>query len=136
MSKKNCKPIKYCRLCLDTKLKTVFDLEKTPLANSFLDKKQIKKKQILYPLKLNFCLNCNHLQLSHSVSAGAMFNNYLYLTNTSRQNRNHFKKYAKNCVSINGLNLIRKDAKTALEGFIIRQLKPIEPARDITTSPS
>tara|TARA_B100001750_G_scaffold216739_1_gene201596 strand:+ start:327 stop:1580 length:1254 start_codon:yes stop_codon:yes gene_type:complete len=94
MSKKNCKPIKYCRLCLDTKLKTVFDLEKTPLANSFLDKKQIKKKQILYPLKLNFCLNCNHLQLSHSVSAGAMFNNYLYLTNTSRQNRNHFKKYA------------------------------------------
>ena len=94
MFKKNCKLIKRCRLCLDNRLKTVFDLKKTPLANSFLDKKQIKKKQILYPLKLNFCLNCYHLQLSHSISEKKMFSNYLYLTNTSRQNRNHFKKYA------------------------------------------
>ena len=95
MFKKDYKLVNKCRLCLKKKLKTVFDLGKTPLANSLLDKNQINTKEKLYPLKLNFCRNCFHLQLSHSVSAKKMFNKYFYLSNTSKQNRDHFKSYAK-----------------------------------------
>ena len=85
---------KSCRLCDKKKLSTVINLNSTPLANSFLNKKKLNFKEKYYPLKVNFCLNCNHLQLSHIVNAKNMFDNYLYLTNTSKQNRDHFKEYA------------------------------------------
>ena len=93
---KECKEKKFCRLCENNKLKKAIDLKKTPLANSFFKKKKYFKKEKLYPLKVNFCENCNHVQLSHSVRANSMFDKYLYLTNTSKQNRDHFKNYAKN----------------------------------------
>ena len=95
MPNKDYKLINRCRLCLKKKFKIVFDLGKTPLANSFLNKNQINNKEKLYPLKLNFCKNCFNLQLSHSVYAKKMFSKYLYLSNTSKQNWDHFKLYAK-----------------------------------------
>ena len=85
---------KKCRLCNSKKLTTVINLNSTPLANSFLNKSEISKKEKYYPLKVNFCNSCFHLQLSHIVKAKRMFDNYLYLTNTSKQNRDHFKEYA------------------------------------------
>ena len=85
---------KKCRLCNSKKLTTVINLNSTPLANSFLKKSELSKKEKYYPLKVNFCNNCYHLQLSHIVKAKKMFDNYLYLTNTSKQNRDHFEEYA------------------------------------------
>ena len=90
----NCKRRKSCRLCGSYILKKAIDLKKTPLANSFLSKKDINKREKLYPLRVNYCSSCHHLQLSHTVSAKSMFDSYLYLTNTSKQNRDHFKDYA------------------------------------------
>ena len=84
----------FCRLCKSKKLKKAIDLKKTPLANSFLPKKNFSKKEKFYPLKVNFCENCNHIQLSHSVFAKSLFERYLYLTNTSKPNRDHFRDYA------------------------------------------
>ena len=56
-----------CRLCEKSNLLNVINLGITPLANSFLKKKQLKKKEEKYPLKVNFCKHCHHLQLSHIV---------------------------------------------------------------------
>ena len=84
MTSANCKKRKTCRLCESHNLRTAINLNSTPLANSFLSKNKLKKKEYYYPLKVNFCLSCHHLQLSHSVSAKSMFTNYLYLTNTSK----------------------------------------------------
>ncbi len=86
--------IKKCRLCESKKLKSIFNLGKTPLANSLVKISDLKRKQNVYPLGLKFCLKCNHVQLTHSVKPEIMFENYLYLSNTSKQNREHFKKYA------------------------------------------
>ena len=94
MSKFDYKYQKKCRLCDSKYLSTVINLNKTPLANSFLKKKELKKKEKYYPLKVNFCKKCSHLQLSHIVNAKSMFDDYLYLTNTSKQNQDHFKNYA------------------------------------------
>ena len=65
----------------------------TPLANSY-SKKSLSKKLKKYPLGLNLCNNCGHLQLTHSIKPEKMFSNYLYKTNTSYKNILHFKKYA------------------------------------------
>ncbi len=93
MQKKDCVLIKFCRLCNSKNLKKVFDLGRTPLANSYL-KIEISKKLRKYPLKLNYCNNCGHLQLTHSIKPSKMFSNYLYKTNTSKKNFLHFKSYA------------------------------------------
>ncbi len=93
MKKKDCVSIKFCRLCNSKNLKKVFDLGRTPLANSYL-KIEISKKLRKYPLKLNYCNNCGHLQLTHSIKPSKMFSNYLYKTNTSKKNFLHFKSYA------------------------------------------
>ena len=93
MQKKDCVSIKFCRLCNSKNLKKVFDLGRTPLANSYL-KIEISKKLRKYPLKLNYCNSCGHLQLTHSIKPSKMFSNYLYKTNTSKKNFLHFKSYA------------------------------------------
>tara|TARA_B100001250_G_scaffold379041_1_gene369389 strand:+ start:45 stop:1286 length:1242 start_codon:yes stop_codon:yes gene_type:complete len=93
VQKKDCVLIKFCRLCNSKNLKKVFDLGRTPLANSYL-KIEISKKLRKYPLKLNYCNNCGHLQLTHSIKPSKMFSNYLYKTNTSKKNFLHFKSYA------------------------------------------
>tara|TARA_Y100000590_G_scaffold371900_1_gene434542 strand:- start:6082 stop:7338 length:1257 start_codon:yes stop_codon:yes gene_type:complete len=94
VQKKDCITIKYCRLCNSRKLKKVFDLGKTPLANSYSYEKKSKKLK-RYPLNLNLCDSCGHLQLGHSIKPEKMFRNYLYKTNTSKKNFLHFKNYAK-----------------------------------------
>ena len=45
MSKFDYKHQKKCRLCDNKYLSTVINLNKTPLANSFLKKKDLKKKK-------------------------------------------------------------------------------------------
>ena len=93
MQKKDCIRIKHCRLCNSKKINIVFEVGKTPLANSYT-KKSISIKLKKYPLGLNLCNNCGHLQLTHSIKPEKMFSNYLYKTNTSYKNFLHFKNYA------------------------------------------
>ena len=94
MQKKDCVLLKCCRLCGNKDIIRVFDLGYTPLANSYSNK-NVSSKLKKYPLGLNLCNGCGHLQLSHSVKPEKMFSNYLYKTNTSHKNFLHFKNYAK-----------------------------------------
>ena len=65
----------------------------SPLANNLNEKKNVSND--LYPLDLNFCQQCSNSQLSVSVPSEKMFDNYLYLSSTSAQFRNHFIDAAK-----------------------------------------
>ncbi len=65
----------------------------SPLANNLNDQKNAKND--LYPLDLNFCIECSNSQLSVVVPPEKMFDNYLYLSSTSKQFRDHFIKFAK-----------------------------------------
>ena len=93
MQKKDCVLLKCCRLCGNKDIIRVFNLGYTPLANSYSNK-NVSSKLKKYPLGLNLCNSCGHLQLSHSVKPEKMFSNYLYKTNTSYKNFLHFKNYA------------------------------------------
>ena len=98
MQHKDCVSVTKCRLCVSNKLKKVLNLGVSPLANSY--SKNIQKKIKKYPLQLNLCMQCGHLQLGHSINPRLMFSNYLYQTNTSKKNYFHFKNYAQKIIKL------------------------------------
>jgi len=87
-----------CRLCNSSNLISVLKLESTPPANAFVTKEECIKEQEKYPLKLFFCNNCNHVQLTDVVDPSELFSNYVYVSGTSPVFVNHFKNYAKTII--------------------------------------
>ena len=87
-----------CRLCNSSNLISVLELESTPPANAFVTKEECIKEQEKYPLKLFFCNNCNHVQLTDVVDPRELFSNYVYVSGTSPVFVNHFKNYAKTII--------------------------------------
>jgi len=79
-----------CLACGNTDLRTILDLSDQPLANNYHN----GQKQETYPLKLNLCSNCQHLQLSHTVNPDIMFKNYLYVSGTSQTLKDYFDEFA------------------------------------------
>ena len=76
-----------CRVC-EGGLNHYLSLGLSPLANNLNDKKNDSND--LYPLDLNFCNQCSNSQLSIVVPPEKMFDNYFYLSSTSKQFRDHF----------------------------------------------
>jgi hypothetical protein len=83
--------IERCLACDSQDLCQVIDLGSQPLANDFLIQ---PATQETYPLKLNFCETCSHLQLSHSVDRKKLFDEYLYVSGTTHTLRADFKDFA------------------------------------------
>ena len=79
---KVCTELKVCVCCGSSNLETVLDLNDQPLANSYVE--DLYSEELIFPLRLNFCLNCTHLQLSHVVNPDYIFKNYLYVSGTSK----------------------------------------------------
>lgn len=79
-----------CLTCKSIDLKTVIDLGLQPLANDYHSGEDLPQ----YPLRLNVCQNCFHLQLSCSVNPDLMFKNYLYVSGTTETLRKYFYDFA------------------------------------------
>ena len=82
--------VKNCRCC-GSPVKTLLDLNEQPLANSYHD---IDTELEKFPLMLNLCDNCYHLQLSVVVNSDLMFKNYLYVSGTTNSLKEYFKFFA------------------------------------------
>ena len=78
-----------CLACGSDNLLPSLDLGNQPLANSYL--KSISDSEETYPLAVNVCKDCYHVQLSHSVDPEIIYKNYLYVTGTN----NTIKEYSK-----------------------------------------
>jgi len=87
----SCVPILKC-LCCGNNNKLLLDLNYQPLANNFHNEKKVCE---IYPLKLLYCNNCYHCQLSHAVNPIILFKNYKYVSGTSQTGLNFFKENAK-----------------------------------------
>ena len=87
------KELDECLCCGSERLKLVLDLNEQPLANSF--KKTAEEAEPTFPLCLNICEACTHLQLSHAVNPDLLFKNYLYVSGTSQTLRDYFDWFAK-----------------------------------------
>ena len=85
---------KSCRVCLGNNLTKVISLGSTPLANAFLDDKQVEADEKYYPLEVYFCNSCAFIQLGHVVSPELLFSDYVYVSSTSKVFVDHFVRFA------------------------------------------
>lgn len=84
-----------CRICKSKKIYKFLSLGKQPLANSFISKEDLSKKELMYPLTLCLCRECLLVQLKEVIPGKLMFKNYLYIPSSSKTRINHFYELAK-----------------------------------------
>lgn len=89
----NCKPITECLACGGTDLVPTLDLGEQPLANNFRD--NIIDPELKFPLAVNRCSDCDHLQLTHAVDPKLIYTYYLYVSGTSGTYLEYMKWYAR-----------------------------------------
>lgn len=77
-----------CFACDSTHLTSVLDLGEQPLANSYIT--DTSHPEEVFPLTLDFCESCTHLQLSHTVHPDHLFKHYLYVSGTSKTSMDYF----------------------------------------------
>lgn len=80
---KHCTPINKCLACGSIDLVATLDLKDQPLANNFQKHAGIQKSDLWFPLAINRCEDCDHLQLTHAVDPEIIYKNYLYVSGTS-----------------------------------------------------
>ena len=94
-----------CRVCKSTDIEKALELTPTPPGNNFLKASELEKDEESFPLELDFCHSCNHIQLSHVVEPAFLFqNNYSYVSATSSVFVNHLREYADHVTDMFNLN--------------------------------
>ena len=81
-----------CVLCNSKEINKVLNFNKTPLANSYINKNK-KKRELYFPLSCVLCDKCDHLQLQHLINPKILFENYMYVSGTSPVLVNHFNNF-------------------------------------------
>jgi 2-polyprenyl-3-methyl-5-hydroxy-6-metoxy-1,4-benzoquinol methylase len=94
--------IKECLACGHDHLIPVLNLNDQPLANSY--KKTKDEPEASYPLKINRCNYCYHVQLSHAVNPDLIYKNYLYVSGTTKTYVEYMEWYADFCIETFGHN--------------------------------
>lgn len=84
--------IEECIACGSTDLTPVLDLGNQPLANSY--KNAPGDAESYYPLAINRCNHCYHVQLTHRVNPDLMFKDYSYVSGTSKTQLDYFDWFA------------------------------------------
>ncbi len=88
----NLTEIKECLACGNVDLIPVLDLNDQPLANSY--KKSKDEPEASYPLKINRCEQCYHVQLTHVVNPDLIYKNYLYVSGNTKTYVDYMDWYA------------------------------------------
>jgi len=131
---------KDCRICRSENLEKVIELTPTPPGNNFLDHKSLKKKEELFPLNLNFCKDCFHIQLGHVVDPEFLFqNNYSYVSATSKvfvKHLNDYSEYVSEFLTLSRKSFvldIGSNDGTCLKGFKKKGMSVlgVDPAKNI-----
>ena len=125
--------LKKCVACGSKKLSQFLDLNKQPLANNYHDGSGGGDE---YPLGINLCKSCWHTQLTVSVNPKLMFDNYLYVTGTSKTLRDYcdwFAMYVTGKCSMGEILDIACNDGTQLDSFrkIGWETYGIDPAKNI-----
>lgn len=96
-----------CLACGSSDLHLALDLGHQPLANSYKNHQDDPDDQ--YPLAVNLCHRCFHLQLSHTVDPGIIYKNYLYATGTNQTIKDYSRWFADFCLEL------RPNARSVLD---------------------
>jgi hypothetical protein len=128
-----------CLICGGENVEEVLDLGETALANKFLTEEELTKPEPKFVLRLGFCNDCGHVQLTDIVPPGTMFDDYLYMSSASDTLKEHL--YDLSDIVANRLSLGSDDLVvdigcndgTLLEGFHRHQVRTlgVDPARNL-----
>ena len=80
-----------CLACGSQHLFPSLTLGQQPLANDFVAE---VTKLPTYPLGVNVCNDCYHVQLTHTVDPKIIYSNYLYVAGTSQTLKDYSKWFA------------------------------------------
>lgn len=97
-----------CRICGSSRIETILDLGKQPLANSL--KKSQYEKEDRVPLTLAFCRDCALVQIKETVDKETLFKRYFWVTGTSSTAREFAEFFFKKAM---------KTAKFRKEDFVL-----------------
>lgn len=86
------KAIDTCVACGSNELHAFFDLGLQPLANSYTNSQTQDEK--FFPLGVNFCKNCYHVQLTHAVNPDYLFKDYAYMSGVNKPMLEFFEWFA------------------------------------------
>ena len=88
----HCHELTECLACGSGNLESAINLGNQPLANNFLKKPD---QNNFYPLAVNLCTNCYHLQLTHVVDPEIIYKDYAYVSGTSQTYLDYMWWFAK-----------------------------------------
>ena len=93
-----------CRVCKQSAtLDRVVDFGNQPNANHYTSVKDPNKTLPEYPLTLERCHNCFHMQIGHTIPPAEMFSDYIYLSGTSNTLRRYFVDFVQNTIRDTGI---------------------------------
>jgi SAM-dependent methyltransferase len=118
---------------------TIMTLPATPPANEFVKTPQDQER---FPLDLQLCRDCGHVQLADVVHPDRLFGNYVYVSGTSPVFVRHFEDYAKSVYASSRLSArshvvdVGSNDGTLLKAFQklgVAKVTGVDPARSIAT---
>lgn len=128
-------PLSSCLCCGSSRLQTVLDLQTQPPANLYL--RQPRPEMTNFPLCLNRCEDCWHAQLSWNVDRREIFDDYAYVSGTSRTLVHFFDWFAVALRETIGLGMKVLEI-AANDGSLIRSMQSqglkcvgLDPAKNI-----
>ena len=88
---------KTCRMCSSKNFHEVINIGKHPLVNSLVDKKDLRKKDPVFPIVVEQCKKCKLVQLVNIIDANEIYKNvdYLYFSSDMPNLSDYFKVYAR-----------------------------------------
>lgn len=82
--------LQSCRICGSDHLVPYIDLGEQPPSNSFLGAEQLSEER-RFPLVVALCTDCGLSQLTYEVSVSGIFDDYAYLSSTSKALCRHYQ---------------------------------------------
>jgi len=124
-----------CICCDSPNLELLLDLNSQPLANSYHDNSTALEE---YPLSVNLCKNCYHIQLTHIVNPDLLFKNYLYVSGTTKTLRDYFEWFSNFVIDyvdikVNNVLEIACNDGSQLERFLSKGISTygVDPAENL-----
>ena len=130
---------RHCRYCEAELTQNFIDLGMSPLSNSYLNVKQINKKEPFYPLHVFVCSNCLLVQLEEFESPQSIFTNYAYFSSYSKTWLEHAQEYVNMMITRFGFDEKSQVIEIASnDGYLLQYFKEknipvlgIEPAVNV-----
>tara|TARA_B100000965_G_C19547186_1_gene738408 strand:- start:200 stop:1453 length:1254 start_codon:yes stop_codon:yes gene_type:complete len=130
-----------CRACHSNEINILYKFQNSPLEDLYLKKKNLSKKDKLYPMVLIICNSCKYVHLKHTIDPDLSYKNYIYETSTTSGLKKHYDLIAEK--EINKFNLnnsklivdIGSNDGSFLSSFKSKGMKVlgIEPAKNISS---